>query len=83
MSSSCLDRSGYGGVSQQAAAAAACYQTYAAPGYYSNMDYLTPMTHSQINVPVSITHLTLSLLGAWFWKKKSEPFLLENASNLT
>ncbi|XP_069992089.1 homeobox protein OTX2-like [Penaeus vannamei] len=53
MSPACLDRSGYGGVSQQAAAAAACYQSYAAPSYYSNMDYLTPMSHSQINVPVS------------------------------
>ncbi|XP_071527985.1 uncharacterized protein [Panulirus ornatus] len=53
MTPPCLDRGGYGGVSQQAAAAAACYQSYAAPSYYSNMDYLTPMSHSQINVPVS------------------------------
>ncbi|XP_068235436.1 homeobox protein OTX2-like isoform X2 [Palaemon carinicauda] len=53
MAPSCLDRGGYGGVSQQAAAAAACYQSYAAPSYYSNMDYLAPMSHSQINVPVS------------------------------
>lgn len=53
MGPACLERGGYGGVSQQAAAAAACYQSYAAPSYYSNMDYLTPMSHSQINVPVS------------------------------
>ena len=51
MSSSCLERGGYG--AQQAAAAAACYQSYATPSYYSsNMDYLSP--HSQINVPVRI-----------------------------
>nr|XP_053646267.1 homeobox protein OTX2-like isoform X1 [Cherax quadricarinatus] len=53
MTPPCLDRGGYCGVSQQAAAAAACYQSYATPSYYTNMDYLTPMSHSQINVPVS------------------------------
>ncbi|KAB7497060.1 Homeobox protein otx5-B, partial [Armadillidium nasatum] len=54
MTSSCLERGGYGGMSQQAAAAAACYQNYAAPSYYSSMEYLSPMSHSQINVPVSM-----------------------------
>ncbi|KAK3859799.1 hypothetical protein Pcinc_034107 [Petrolisthes cinctipes] len=53
MTPPCLERGGYGGVSQQAAAAAACYQTYGAPSYYTNMEYLSPMSHSQINVPVS------------------------------
>ncbi|KAK4286788.1 hypothetical protein Pmani_040122, partial [Petrolisthes manimaculis] len=53
MTPPCLERGGYGGVSQQAAAAAACYQTYGAPSYYTNMEYLSPMSHSQINVPFS------------------------------
>ncbi|XP_050699978.1 LOW QUALITY PROTEIN: homeobox protein OTX2-like [Eriocheir sinensis] len=53
MTPPCLEQGVQGGVSQQAAAAAACYQGYAGPAYYSNMDYLAPMTHSQINVPVS------------------------------
>ncbi|XP_045112041.1 homeobox protein otx5-A-like isoform X2 [Portunus trituberculatus] len=62
MNPPCLERGGYGGVSQQAAAAAACYQGYAGPAYYTNMDYLTPMSHSQINVPVS-TMATLNHMG--------------------